>query len=228
MPGDAGRQAVAEAEREVLALFLAALEATSGPKEVVMGLAGCLDAALLAAVGESPATVAAAVARRERSVVRRACPVLLPVVETGLPARPEDLGAEAAARLRGLLALRDEMAALAPRVALRVDLAEFAGVSWEVGEAGARAYYDGLVFHAYAGAAAVPVGGGGRYGGLFRALGADIDAVGFSLNLDGLLEAGCGVLVAEASAASPSPPTSATTVATAAGAVAAGGEEVGR
>ncbi|HEY6324522.1 MAG TPA: hypothetical protein VJA16_23500, partial [Thermoanaerobaculia bacterium] len=45
-------------------------------------------------------------------------------------------------------------------------------------------------FRAYAGAAAVPVGGGGCYGSLFRALGADIDAVGFSLNLDGLLEAG--------------------------------------
>jgi ATP phosphoribosyltransferase regulatory subunit HisZ len=125
--------------------------------------------------------------------VRQACPALLSIVETGLPERPEDLGPAAAARLRWLLALRDELAARFPAVQLSVDLAEFARFSRHpdlAAEAGARSYYDGLVFRAYAGAAAVPVGGGGCYGSLFRALGADIDAVGFSLNLDGLLEAG--------------------------------------
>jgi ATP phosphoribosyltransferase regulatory subunit len=194
MAGSASADPAEEAEREVLGLFLEALAAGGGGKQVVLGLAGCLDAALLsaAAAGESPASLAAAVARRERGVVRRACPALLPVVETGVPARPEDLGAAAAARLRWLLALRDELAGRFPGVRLSVDLAEFARFSRHpelAAEAGARSYYDGLVFHAYAGAAAVPVGGGGRYGSLFRALGADIDAVGFSLNLDGLIEA---------------------------------------
>jgi ATP phosphoribosyltransferase regulatory subunit len=193
MAGSGSADTAEEAEREVLGLFLEALAAAAGGKQVVLGLAGCLDAALLSAAGgESPAGLAAAVARRERGVVRRACPVLLPVVETGLPARPQDLGAAAAARLRWLLALRDELAGRFPGVGLSVDLAEFARFSRHpelAAEAGARSYYDGLVFRAYAGAAAVPVGGGGRYGSLFRALGADIDAVGFSLNLDGMIEA---------------------------------------
>ena len=99
---------------------------------------------------------------------------------------------EAAARLRGLLALRDELAADFPGVLLTIDLAEFARNSLDprlaVAE-GERPYYDGLVFHAYAGPAALPVGGGGRYDRLFRALGAEVPAVGFSLSLERLLEA---------------------------------------
>ncbi len=197
MAGPAPGEPAAAAEREVLGLFLAALAADGGggPRQVVLGLAGCLDAALLAAAaaGRSPAELAAAVARRERSVVRRAGGVLLPIVETGLPERPEDLGPAAAARLRWLLALRDELAGRFPAVRLSVDMAEFARCSRHpdlAAEAATRSYYDGLVFRAYAGAAAVPVGGGGSYGSLFRALGADISAVGFSLSLDGLLAAG--------------------------------------
>ena len=202
MAGAVPGEPAEEAEREVLGLFLEALAGGGGggPRQVVLGLAGILDAALLAAAGggsrgdlSATAAMAAAVARRERSAVRQACPALLPIVETGLPERPEDLGPAAAARLRWLLALRDELAARFPAVRLSVDLAEFARFSRHpdlAAEAGARSYYDGLVFRAYAGAAAVPVGGGGCYGSLFRALGADIDAVGFSLNLDGLLEAG--------------------------------------
>src|SRR5258708_5187430 len=105
--------------------------------------------------------------------------------------RRGDLGPAAAAGLRWLLALRDELATRFPAVRLSVDLAEFARFSRHpdlAAAAGARSYYDGLVFRAYAGAAAVPVGGGGHYGSLFRALGAGIAAVGFSINLDGLLE----------------------------------------
>jgi ATP phosphoribosyltransferase regulatory subunit len=193
--GDSGRPA----EREVLGLFLEALEAGAGPRQVVLGLAGCLDSALLAEAGDGGAAaaseLAAAVERRERGTVRRAGRVLRQVIETGVPERPDDLGPEAAAGLRWLLALRDELAARFPGVQLSVDLAEFARCHRHpelAAEASARSYYDGLVFQAHAGAAAVPVGGGGRYGSLFRALGADIDAVGFSLNLDGLLAAGEG------------------------------------
>ncbi len=185
----------AAAEREILSLFLAALAAGDGRKQVVLGLAGCLDSALLAAQGETPRGLAAAVARRDRGVVRRAGRALLPIVETGLPARPEDLGAAEAVRLRWLLALRDELAAGFPGIDLDVDLAEFAHHNRHpdlAAEGGARSYYDGLVFRAYAGAGALPVGGGGRYGSLFRVLGADIDAVGFSLSLDSVLEAGRG------------------------------------
>jgi ATP phosphoribosyltransferase regulatory subunit HisZ len=83
------------------------------------------------------------------------------------------------------------MAAAFPGVLLTIDLAEFArnGLDPRLTVAeGERPYYDGLVFHAYGGPAAVPVGGGGRYDRLFRALGAEVPAVGFSLSLERLLE----------------------------------------
>ena len=189
------------AEREVLRLFLAALAAggsagslagSGGEIQVVLGFAGALDRLLLGS-GADPVGLAAAVARRERGVVRTACPALLPVVETGLPNRPEDLGPEAAGSLTDLLALREELAAGFPAVRLAVDLAEFARHSLDPRlsvDAGERSYYDGIVFHAFAGAAALPVGGGGRYDSLFRRLGAELPAVGFSISLERLLEAG--------------------------------------
>ncbi|HYX26114.1 MAG TPA: ATP phosphoribosyltransferase regulatory subunit, partial [Thermoanaerobaculia bacterium] len=184
------------AEREVLRLILELATAVGGGSlQVVLGFAGALDQLLLAADAVNPAALAAAVARRERSAVRRACPTLLAVVENGLPERPEDLGPEAAARLYGLLALRDELAAAFPSALLTIDLAEFACNSLDprlaVAE-GERPYYDGMVFHAHAGPAALPVGGGGRYDRLFKALGAEVPAVGFSLSLERLLETRAG------------------------------------
>ena len=184
-----------EAEREVLRLFLELV--TAGRVEglqVVLGFAGALDRLLLAARGGDPLRLAAAVARRERGEVRRAAGrTLLDVVENGVPGRAEELGPEAEGRLLDLYALRDELAADFPGVLLSIDLAEFARNSLDprltAGE-GDRPYYDGLVFHAYAGPAALPVGGGGRYDRLFRALGAEVPAAGFSISLERLLEAG--------------------------------------
>jgi ATP phosphoribosyltransferase regulatory subunit len=185
LPGEA-------AEREILRLFLEALtvgacagDQAGPPIQIVLSFAGALDSLLLGCGHGDPAGLAAAVARRERGVVRAACPELLPVVESGLPRRPEDLGPAAAGRLTGLLALRDELAKEFPAADLAVDLAEFARPA----EAGERSYYDGIVFRAFAGAAALPVGGGGRYDSLFRRLGAELPAVGFSLSLERLLEA---------------------------------------
>jgi histidyl-tRNA synthetase len=144
---------------------------------------------------EDPVRLAGAVARRERGEVRRAGSsgeTLLAVLENGVPARPEDLGADAAARLLRLQTVAAELREAFPGVLLSVDLAEFALSSLDPRLAGGtedRPYYDGLVFHAYAGRAALPVGGGGRYDRLFRALGAEVPAAGFSLNLERLLEA---------------------------------------
>ncbi|HET7043174.1 MAG TPA: ATP phosphoribosyltransferase regulatory subunit, partial [Gemmatimonadales bacterium] len=182
------------AEREVLRLFLELVTAGGiGGLQVVLGFAGALDGLLLAARGDDPLRLAAAVARRERGEVRRvAGRTLLDVVENGVPDRPEDLGPEAEGRLLDLYSLRDELAAGFPGVLLSIDLAEFARNSLDprllAGE-GDRPYYDGLVFHAYAGPSATPVGGGGRYDRLFRALGAEVPAVGFSVSLERLLEA---------------------------------------
>lgn len=181
------------AERQVLRLFLElAMEVGGGGLQVVLGFAGALDRLLLAAETTDPIRLAEAVARRERGEVRRACPELLHIVEHGVPERPEELGPEAAARLRSLSVLRDELAADFPGVLLTIDLAEFARNGLDprlVPAEGDRPYYDGLIFHAYAGPAALPVGGGGRYDRLFRALGAEVPAVGFSLSLERLLEA---------------------------------------
>jgi len=189
VPGEPG-------EREVLRLFLDALAASGAgadrPVQVVLGLAGCLDRLLLGCGAADPSALASALARRERSAVRRACPELVPVVETGLPERPEDLGEAEGRRLRGLLELRDELAGLFPDADLFVDLAEFARHGQDprlTPEQGDRSYYDGLVFRAFAGPSALPVGGGGRYDRMFRALGAEVAAAGFSVSVDRLLEA---------------------------------------
>ena len=184
------------AERQVLRLFLELATAEGGGDgrglQVVLGFAGALDQLLLAADTAAPLALAEAVARRERGEVRRSCPALLRIVEAGVPERPAELGPEAADRLRSLCELRDELAADFPGVLLTIDLAEFARNGLDprlVPTEGDRPYYDGLIFHAYAGPAAVPVGGGGRYDRLFRALGAEVPAVGFSLSLERLLEA---------------------------------------
>lgn len=185
-----------QAELEVLRLFLELATAVSAPAggslQVVLGFAGALDGLLLGADTADPVRLAAAVARRERGEVRQASRTLLAIVENGGPARPEDLGAEAGGRFRDLLGLRDQLAAAFPGVLLSIDLAEFAQSSLDPrlsAAGGERPYYDGLVFHAYAGPAALPVGGGGRYDRLFRALGAEVPAAGFSLSLERLLEA---------------------------------------
>jgi len=190
--GAAGEDSEA-AEREVLHLFLQALAPDVTQRiQIVLSFAGALDELLLTAKTGDPAALAAAVARRERGAVRQGCPALLPVVRTGLPERPEDLGPSAAGRLKSLLALRDELAARFPAASLSVDLAEFALHRLDPRiqvDAGERSYYDGIVFRAFAGAASLPVGGGGRYDSLFRRLGAEVSAVGFSINLERLIEA---------------------------------------
>ncbi len=185
VPGEPG-------EREVLHLFLDALAASGseGKVQIVLGLAGCLDRLLLGCGCADPAALASALERRDRSEVRRHCPELLPIVETGLPECPEDLGEAEGRRLRSLLALRDEMAGLFPHMDLFMDLAEFArhGLDPRLTQ-GERSYYDGLVFRAFAGPSASPVGGGGRYDRMFSALGAEVPAAGFSMSVDRLLEA---------------------------------------
>lgn len=181
------------AELEILRLFLGlSVEVGGGALQVVLGFAGALDRLLLDASVADPVRLAEAVARRERGEVRQACPTLLEVVENGVPDRPEELGPEAAGRLRSLLALREHLSAEFPGLLLSIDLAEFACNTLHPDLAvteGRRPYYDGLVFNAYAGPAALPVGGGGRYDRLFRSLGAEVPAVGFSLSLERLLEA---------------------------------------
>ncbi|MEM9557289.1 MAG: ATP phosphoribosyltransferase regulatory subunit [Acidobacteriota bacterium] len=158
---------------------------------VVLGFAGALDRLILDCSDDfDPHELVDAVGRRERRHARRAGAALLDVVERGVPDDPSALGAAAAARLERLEALRGRLASRHPSVDLRIDLAEFADQVTDPALAerlGARAYYDGLVFRAFAGAAAEPVGNGGRYDRLFHSLGAELTAAGFSVSLDRLI-----------------------------------------
>jgi len=182
-----------EAENQALHVFLELLRLTGAPSpRVVLGFAGALDRLLIDAAGEAdPAELAAAVARRERRAARTASPALLQVVENGVPDDAEILGRRAAQRLDRLGKLQAELDREFPEIEISVDLAEFAErvMLRELRERiGARAYYDGLVFKAFAGDSALSVGGGGRYDRLFRKLGADVTAAGFGFSLDRLLE----------------------------------------
>lgn len=181
------------AEAEALRLFLELLGPAEGQAvQVILSFAGALDELLLEAGVEDPVRLAQAVARRDRGEVRRAGGSLLTILRTGLPENPEELGGWRADRLRLLLDLRNELATRFPAARFCVDLAEFArhGLDPRLSDAaGERSYYDGLVFRAYAGPGATPVGAGGRYDRLFRALGADVPAAGFSIHLERLLEA---------------------------------------
>ncbi|MCG8460869.1 MAG: ATP phosphoribosyltransferase regulatory subunit [Holophagales bacterium] len=158
---------------------------------VVLGFAGALDRLLEdRAGGNGPRELVDAIVRRERRHARRASPELLQVVENGVPEDGATLGEVAAGRLERLVGLRRRLSRRFPAIDMRIDLAEFADQVTSkalLAEIGARAYYDGLVFRAFAGAAAEPVGGGGRYDRLFRALGAGVTAAGFAFSLDRLL-----------------------------------------
>lgn len=191
--------------------------ATEGRAHLVLGFAGVLDELLVAAVGRERAPeLARAIARRERSAARcgAAAPAgasgvaagavttaIAEILDQGSPRNRGLLGARGERALAGLEELRRELALLEPAVAVTIDLAEFAdfagpsGVSGPAssapGESAARdfrPYYDGLVLRAYLPGRARPVASGGRYDALFRKLGAEVAAVGFSLRLDALGE----------------------------------------
>lgn len=179
-----------DADAELLLRFLEALAAgAGGPVQVVLSFAGALDRLLLA-TGHDPAELAEAVHRRDRSLVARHAPELLEIVERGVPADPSVLGPEAAERFERLRELAGELGRAVPEVRLAIDLAEFAHQVLDadlLATIGDRAYYDGIVFRAYVGHRGVPIGAGGRYDGLFRQLGADVPAVGFSIGLERLM-----------------------------------------
>ena len=180
------------AERRTMAEFLELLRIGERRRlVVVLGFAGALDRLILERSGSMPAPdFVDALVRRERRHARKAGDALLQVIEDGVPRDPAELGGGAADRLAALVALRDELAPRFPEIDLRIDLAEFADQVTApdlLDQIGARAYYDGLVFRAFAGVAAEPIGGGGRYDRLFSSLGADTTAAGFSFSLDRLL-----------------------------------------
>ena len=181
-----------EGERLALRQFLELLAVGERRRLlVVMGFAGALDRLLMERTENGGAgRLTAAVMRRERRAARVGGEALLQVVEHGVPRDPEELGAEAAARLGRLTQLCQKLGKDFPQIELRVDLAEFADQALAPAlqsGAGPRAYYDGLVFRAFAGAGAEPVGSGGRYDRMYHRLGADVTAAGFSLSLDRLL-----------------------------------------
>jgi len=185
--GEAGEAA----EERMLRLFLELVTAGHDrPVDVVLGFAGALDRVLEAAAsgggpGTGPGEAGAALLRRDREALRRTgSAVLLQVAERGVPDDPDALGPPAGQRLRGLLALRDRLATEHPVLRLSVDLAELATLSTSrsTGSAGSAARPGGEEADA-------ALGGRSYYDGLYRALGAEVPAVGFSVGLDRLAQA---------------------------------------
>lgn len=174
---------------------------------IVVGRAGALDE-LVRDLGGDGDTLQA-VLRRDRGAVRRCGEVLVQILEEGRPRELVALGAagDEVAKLVDLCSrLESRFASSGARIS--VDLAEFAAFSldpelavqasrsrapdsspaqFRPAQAPAHGYYDGVVFKAYLAGESQPVGRGGRYDGLFRALGADVSATGFSIGLDRLL-----------------------------------------
>jgi len=209
--GDESSGPALEREAALACARLLAL-ATGGRAHLVLGLAGALDELLVTAVGaERAPELARSVARRERGAARSGSSVgdasaaiaavpavaaIAEIIDRGLPRDAGILGERGATALLRLEGLRAELARLEPAVQVTIDLAEFAdfaGLSGASGsgESGARdfrPYYDGLVLRAYLPDRARPVATGGRYDALFRKLGAEVAAVGFSLRLDALAE----------------------------------------
>lgn len=181
------------AEAEALERFLELLQIGERQRlTVVVGFAGALDLLLLEQADDRAEAVQLvdAIVRRERRHARRAGDGLLQVVQSGVPDDAASLGDEASARLRRLEALLADLQERFPEITLRLDLAEFADQVRHpdlLELIGARAYYDGVVFRAFTGRSAEPVGNGGRYDRLFERLGARITACGFSFSLDRLL-----------------------------------------
>lgn len=192
-----------EREAAIVCARLLAL-ATNGRAHLVLGLAGALDELLVAAVGRERAPeLARAIARRERGAARigsvateAVAAAIAAIVDRGAPADARLLGDSGGRALDRLERLRDELAELDPAVAVTIDLAEFADFAGASPAAGAgeavardfRSYYDGLVMRAYLPGRARPAASGGRYDALFRTLGAEVAAVGFSIRLDALAE----------------------------------------
>ena len=161
----------------------------------------------MAGVGRERAPdLARAIARRERGAARAALAArsdgpansagavsvaIAEIVERGSPRDAATLGVRGASALASLEGLRQELALLEPTVQVTIDLAEFADFANLPGDSGARdyrPYYDGLVWRAYLPGRARPVANGGRYDALFRKLGAEVAAIGFSIRLDALAE----------------------------------------
>lgn len=182
-----------DAELDVLRLFLDLMtRGEARPRHVVLGFAGALDQLLLEHADQvEPARLADAVSRRERGLPGKVSPALRQVVENGVPDDPQALGDSAGPRLERLLGVRDQLQDEVTEVSLSIDLAEFAHQVLDDrlhDPARFRAYYDGLLFRGYAGRRGLAVGAGGRYDRLFSSLGADVSAVGFSLDLERLMD----------------------------------------
>lgn len=158
---------------------------------IVLGVAGALDKLILRAKDDADLNVVMVeIGRRERRVARKVGSEILQVLEHGQPDDPQVLGDAVAARLERLQQQCKALSRTFPQIVFQIDLAEFADqpMAPELRHhLGPRAYYDGLIFHAYGGLAGSRIGAGGRYDRLFKKLGADVVAAGFCISVDMLV-----------------------------------------
>lgn len=185
-----------EADAEIVALASASLHALGLPEaRISLGSTGYFSA-LAKAAGAPPKLAAAlidAVDRKDLPTLRSLCEREVPagnareaLLMLAQPPRPRTAAQELLARASALAPSQDALAALR-RLSDLLERANDSRLEVDLGEVRGLGYYTGIVFNLYAPGAPKAVGGGGRYDSLLGRFGDPRPAVGFSLDLDGLV-----------------------------------------
>jgi ATP phosphoribosyltransferase regulatory subunit len=185
-----------EADAEVVGLALASLKALGlEGARISLGSTGYFSA-LAKAAGASEKLAAAlmdAVDRKDLPTLRALCAqevapgqardALLMLAQ---PPRPQTAAHELLARAEAMAPSEEARLALR-RLGEVLDRVGDRCLEVDLGEVRGLGYYTGIVFNLYAPGAPKAVGGGGRYDSLLGRFGDPRPAVGFSLDLDGIV-----------------------------------------
>lgn len=185
-----------EADAEILGIASSSLQALGlEDARISLGSTGYFSA-LAKAAGASEKLAAAlidAVDRKDLPTLRQLCErevapgaareALLMLAE---PPRPKTAAKELIARAEAIAPSEDARLAL-QRLAEVLARADDKRLEVDLGEVRGLGYYTGIVFNLYAPGAPRAIGGGGRYDLLLGRFGDERPAVGFSLDLDGIV-----------------------------------------
>jgi ATP phosphoribosyltransferase regulatory subunit len=185
-----------EADAEMVALASSSLKALGlDEARISLGSTGYFSA-LAKAAGASEKLAAAlidAVDRKDLPTLRSLCerevaagPAREALLMLAQPPRLKTAARELLARASALAPSEDALAALR-RLSEVLERVNDRRLEVDLGEVRGLGYYTGIVFNLYAPGAPKAVGGGGRYDSLLGRFGDPRPAVGFSLDLDGLV-----------------------------------------
>jgi ATP phosphoribosyltransferase regulatory subunit len=188
--------ASAEADAEIVALASASLAALGLLQaRISLGSTGYFSA-LARSAGASDKLAAAlidAVDRKDLPTLRTLCEREVPagkareaLLMLAQPPRPKTAARELLSRAEAL-APSDEALLALRRLGEVLERADDPRLEVDLGEVRGLGYYTGIVFNLYAPGAPRAIGGGGRYDSLLGRFGDPRPAVGFSLDLDGVV-----------------------------------------